>query len=263
MKIPSNAPDALSQLRQAHHDKGVHNHGVREQAKPFYDALTSGNVLKEAKLKLRLAVDPSSRRAMDALWPLLFQSAAGEGDRHAKLQAWTTENKGLLGWMSPQAQKMLASLANGGARAQQIDAAVQQANDALAAAFGSKAAMETPGAKRAVQSFTLEASTQGAVAAALPADIDKMASKVRTLLHPGAREALASLKQALGDPAATNTQRRDFLQGWMQSHPRLTGALDQGILGQMRKDLSVADWSDQNYARAEQSLRDALEQAGR
>ncbi len=256
MKIPHQGPGALQAFKEAHQAAGAHGHTVREKAHSFYQDFAYGDAFKEIKLKLRLAIDPSSKQAMSTLWDLLFQHQGPEGARIDKLQSWMSDNKGLVGWMSSGTQAMLADIASGGAQAVIVDKAVRRAEDAITAAFGSKAS--SPEAQKALESVRFEARIDGAVQVGFAFDIDRMASKVSSLFHPGAKQALGELKSMLARPDVTDTQRRDFFYGWMQKNQRLTNALDPGIIGRMRHDISVADWSDNRAAAADKALQDAF-----
>ena len=120
----------LSQLERAHQKAGAHSTNIHAEASKFYQDFAYGGMLKESKLKLRVALDPSSRPALNELWNILFQQQKGEGARLDRLQGWMSTNKGLVGWMSAPTQQMLTRIAGGGAGAKAIDAEIERAQKA-------------------------------------------------------------------------------------------------------------------------------------
>jgi hypothetical protein len=256
MKVQGKLDGAIDQLTKAHQAAGSASLAIRHQAEPFYDRVARGGAFDEMKLKLKLAVSPSSRDALSQLWRLVFDTPKSELARNDKLQAWVADNKPLIGWMSKDTQKMLADVVGQRGHAKAIDDGINRAEDALAKAFGTGTV--TTDERKVLSTFAHEAHIIGAVIEGFAHDVDKLASSTATLFVPGAKAALSSLKAALTNPDATVTERRDALQAFRGEHPRLVSVLDQHIFARMGHDLSVADWSDGRFQAAEDAVRKAF-----
>ena len=193
---------------------------------------------------------------MTELWRIVFDTPKSETQRNDRLSTWTASNKSLLGWMSKDAQAMIATIVDGRGAAKGIDDGINRAEDALAKAFGTP--VVDKGERQALKSFAHEAHSAGFTAAAYGADLDALMKKTVVMFTPGAKAALLSLRSTLADPSSTNVQRRDAFRAFQQQHPNLSASLSFGSMG---KDLSVADWSDGRFAAAEQALKDAFSKA--
>lgn len=253
MKVRSNLDGAIQQLKQAHGAAGSAHVEIRQKSESFFQRLNEGSAFAESKLKLKLAFSPSSREAMGELQRLIVNTPTSEVHRHDQLQAWAAHNKPLIGWMSADAQKMLQEILGGRGQAKAIDDGINNAEAALAKAFGK--ADVTTSQRSALKSFAFEASGAGARATAFAIDIDALATKTLTLLTPGAKQALATLRSVLADPSTTQMQKRDAFYDFQQKNPSLSSSLHFG------RDLSVADWSDGRFNAAEAALKAAFASA--